>query len=342
MAGTILANTLLNAGKSIKVIDNNHNSAATKAAAGLINPITGRYFAKSWNIENLLPIAEDCYRDLEKQLQAQYYTSVNIYRALFTIEDANNWSLRVQDERYEQFASNGEEKCNLYKLTNPTESLALIQRGARVAISKLIQDYKQFLTQKNQLLSETFDFSKLQISTDQVIYKSVQAKGIIFSEGYRLTENPYFKYLPIAPAKGESLILRTKCKWDKSKVLKHQQYLVPISENQLWSGGGFKWKFEDEAPTQDYFDKQSEALRNFVKFDYEIANHLAGVRPCMKDRKPVIGQHPKYNTLFVFNGMGTKGTSLAPWCAKQFVDFLLYNKTISPEVNCERFAKYFD
>ena len=57
IAGTVLSYKLSQRNISHKVLDNNHQSAATHAAAGLINPITGRNYVKSWMIDDLLPEA---------------------------------------------------------------------------------------------------------------------------------------------------------------------------------------------------------------------------------------------------------------------------------------------
>ncbi|MFT5168556.1 MAG: glycine oxidase, partial [Saprospiraceae bacterium] len=48
LAGSLLAYQLLERGKTVQIIDNHHNGASSSIAAGIINPITGRRFAKSW------------------------------------------------------------------------------------------------------------------------------------------------------------------------------------------------------------------------------------------------------------------------------------------------------
>ena len=53
---------------------------------------------------------------------------------------------------------------------------------------------------------------------------------------------------------------------------------------------------------------------------YEIADHWAGIRPATKSRRPILAQHEQYRNLYILNGLGTKGSSLAPYFAKRFVD----------------------
>jgi len=55
LAGSLLAYELMQEGKLVCIVDEHHLGAASAVAAGIINPITGRRFAKSWRIDELLP-----------------------------------------------------------------------------------------------------------------------------------------------------------------------------------------------------------------------------------------------------------------------------------------------
>ena len=69
----------------------------------------------------------------------------------------------------------------------------------------------------------------------------------------------------------------------------------------------------------------------------KVEEHLAAIRPAVKDRRPFLGQHPKYPNLIIFNGLGTKGASLGPFWAKHLVDFLVYDRGLDSAVNINRF-----
>jgi len=68
-----------------------HKGDSTPVAAGLINPITGRRFVKSWWIDKVMPFAEHRYLDLEKLLGGSYLQKMNIVRVFHKPEDENNW-----------------------------------------------------------------------------------------------------------------------------------------------------------------------------------------------------------------------------------------------------------
>jgi len=75
--------------------------------------------------------------------------------------------------------------------------------------------------------------------------------------------------------------------------------------------------------------------------DYEVVGHEAGVRPTVKDRKPLVGQHPNYKNLFVLNGFGSHGIMIAPWAAAQLFGCIEKGEELLPEVDINRFAKFY-
>ena len=80
LAGTMLGWELERAGISFVIADSGHASAATSAAAGIINPITGRRLVKSWRIETLLPEARAVYHDFEAELGVTLWRDMRVRR----------------------------------------------------------------------------------------------------------------------------------------------------------------------------------------------------------------------------------------------------------------------
>ena len=81
-----------------------------------------------------------------------------------------------------------------------------------------------------------------------------------------------------------------------------------------------------------------EKLKTLINLPYTILKHEAGVRPSVIDRRPVIGCHPKFKNIFVFNGLGTKGVMLAPYFANQFVENLKNGTKLQVDVDISRFS----
>ncbi len=159
---------------------------------------------------------------------------------------------------------------------------------------------------------------------------------MIFCEGHQARFNPWFSYLPFVPSKGEMLQISIPGV-SLNDIAKHKSYLVPLENNSYWIGATYEWNeltdTAGEAGTQQLIDSLSEVL----KVPFELEKVHAAIRPTVKDRRPFLGSHPQHNRLLIFNGLGTKGTSLGPYWADHFCQFLLGKGELSEEVNIERF-----
>src|SRR5688500_10475254 len=68
ICGSFLSRNLLNAGKTVVVIDEPKSSSSTKVASGVINPVTGRRLVKTWMIDEVLPFAKHAYLQFGAEL----------------------------------------------------------------------------------------------------------------------------------------------------------------------------------------------------------------------------------------------------------------------------------
>ena len=104
-------------------------------------------------------------------------------------------------------------------------------------------------------------------------------------------------------------------------------------------GATYAWDDLSEEPTEAGASELHNKLKQLISCDYNLIKHEAGIRPSSIDRRPIIGAHPQHKNLFIFNGLGTKGVMLAPYFAKNFVNFYLEKESIHEEVNVKRFYK---
>src|SRR5262245_55893386 len=72
LAGTALAWQLRRRGRSVLVVDRESGNSASRLAAGLITPVTGKRMAKSWRWDELYPAAVAFYRWLEAETGTSY------------------------------------------------------------------------------------------------------------------------------------------------------------------------------------------------------------------------------------------------------------------------------
>ena len=335
LVGSILAFKLSQQGKTFKIIDNNHAHASSKLAAGLVNPITGRRFLKSWMIDDLLPVAKKTYQDIESQLSIRILRERCIHRSLISIEAENDWHAKTSIDGYKDYIKTSDRLEEMSNLVKDQYLYARIENCYQVDLKLFIDQYRHIAMQNEYLIEEQFDYDKLNIGKEKIQYKGLSAKRIVFCEGYKAIENPFFKYLPFGPVKGEVIHFKLQTAIIDS-IVKHIQYIVPQSDGVYWSGGGYNWSDISQNPTSQYLEKWKNDMNGYLKTPYKIINHQAGVRPATQDRKPLLGRHPKYKALYILNGMGTKGTSLAPYFTNELLSFIHEGKPILNHVNIRR------
>ncbi len=348
LAGSLLAYCLLQKGCKIVVIDaftegvayQNYTSSSS-IAAGVINPITGKRYVKSWRIDELLPEAREMYQAIEKLLKIPIWQERLLVRTLQNIEDENQWLLRSS---YVDYAAYCSEKCTpsvseQFEGTIHEEfhSFAEIKNAAQVHVPALVKHFRQHLIAQNCYFQDHFDYNDCILKEKSVFYKEFKAEKIIFCEGAKGVDNPYFKWLPFNLDKGELLIVKIP-NFNLNNIFKHHISIVPLGDDLYWVGATNDWHFADDQPTESNKQLIVKELQSILKLPFEIIDHQAAIRPTVKDRRPFIGFHPDFEVVAIFNGFGTKGASLIPYWAKHFSSVLLRGGEVDKEVNIERYA----
>jgi len=189
-----------------------------------------------------------------------------------------------------------------------------------------------------------FEYEALQIvDNQQVAYKGVRARGVIFCEGARAqAHNPYFGRLPFWCTKGEVLLVHLPEYELGERIMKHKGVLLaPMQQAGLfWLGSTYERDAADLQPTEQaraYLLEQLQAGWRLGRV--EVLEHLSAVRPTVRDRRPYLGCHPVHRNIFIFNGLGAKGTYLAPYFAPSIAAFVLRGEPLPKEVNILRLGK---
>ena len=336
IGGTLISWFLKQRGKSYFFVDNNHFQAASKIAAGVINPITGRKYVKSWRIEEFLPFAEKTYTELSAYMGLQAAYKKDIYRGLYSIQDENTWEARKSDPIAGQYIVDNPDTKEYEGKINGILSYGVLHGGLQVQLPAIVKEYRNRLKAENLILEEKMDHDDLIIVNQGVEYKNIRAKHIIFAEGYHSQFNPYFKYLPFEPAKGDVLIIKIEGTPFRN-ILRHKVFIAPIDDVHYWVGSDYRWKFEDDSPNLEKKAQMVEILDKILNVPYEIVAHIAGIRPCVKGRRPFLGRHPKFSNMSIFNGLGTKGASLGPYWANHLIAHLEDADKLDIEVDINRF-----
>lgn len=336
IAGSMLSWFLMKENRKLLVIDELNDSSATHIASGITNPITGRKFVKTWLANDLIPFSQSIYKEFEILFNAPLYHPISIIKLFDSIKAQNDWSIRCSSPGYTTYIKNEQVVfLDPAKVKNDFGGFE-ITGGSRVDASAFLTHYRKLLQQKESLLHEPFRFDDLNVHNDYVEYKGKKAKRIIFCEGANAIENPYFKFLPFQLAKGECLILKID-DFYADRVINGEVFIMPTSvKDEYYIGSTHEWHFDNNQPSDKGKNELLGNLSTVLQAPYQILQHKAAIRPTVKDRRPFIGFHPEYKNVGVFNGMGTKGISLAPFFAQHFANHLVKGNDIMREVDIGR------
>lgn len=333
IAGSMIAHFLLKQHKSILVIDKFNPNSASNIAAGVVNPITGRYMVKTWMIDDILPFAKKIYNELEQELNASFFYEQDIYKVFSSEEVADIWNKKKTKREYQDY---------LGDIVNIEDDVIKAPFGAGVIkqccwldVPKFIKYFRNFLKENNNIVEEEFNNTQLNV-TNIIKYKNIIADKIIFCEGYSAYKNPFFKFVPFSLAKGEHFIIHSK-QLKTDKIINKNIFIIPKGNNLYNVGATFIWNDVLECVTEEGRAEIQEKLGKIISAEYSIMEEKAGIRPTIKDRRPVLGSHPMYKNVYIFNGMGTKGVSIAPYFASYLTDHLSTNFDIFNEISVKRF-----
>ncbi len=339
IAGSLLSWFLMQHNQKVLVIDKFNPSSASKIASGIIKPITGRRFVKTWLADELLPFSLDVYRNFEAFFNERFFYPATFTKLFDSVKEQNDWSARCESDDYKPYLTNSNlVYLDKEKVKNNFGGFE-INGGYRLEPEKFLMLYRAYLQSKNALIDEEFSFADLTVTDTVVTYKDHQAQKIIFCEGANAIHNPYFKFLPFQLAKGECLYLDIK-DFYPDKILNSEIILMPLPEkDRYYLGATHEWHFDDDQPTEKGRNELMGNLNATINVPVEIKDHKGAIRPTVKDRRPFMGFHPDFANVGIFNGMGTKGISLAPYFGKHFTESMLNQTPLMKEVDIKRFLK---
>ena len=339
IAGTNLAFQLLKNQIPFHVFDQPAQVPnASAIAAGIINPITGRKFVKSWMIETLLPQALSTYHQMESLLEAPLITSIPVLRALTSQGEYSDWEGRLSNSAYQPFMAETSNIGNTSSLLHPTVGYGQVLQSARIDTAALIPLFKNYLLQQSKISIEPFQYDQVQIHPEYLTYQNFKTQHLIFAEGAGIQKNPFFPSDLIRPNKGQVLIIHTpNATTTLDRIVKQSIFVVPILKSTYWIGSTNENHYSTFQPTPEGKAHLVGKLQKVFMPKYAIVNHLSGLRATVKDRRPILGTHPDHPRIHLFNGMGTKGASLAPYWSEQLLNHILSNQPLDSIVSYHRF-----
>jgi glycine/D-amino acid oxidase-like deaminating enzyme len=334
LAGISFAETALQNEKTILVLDNNSQNSS-KIAGGLYNPVILKRFSEVWQAQEQLVLMNEFYTLLEKKLNCKVDFKRPILRKFFSIEEQNNWFAASDKVALAPFLSTQLISKKYPGIDSPYGYGEVLHTGY-VDTALLLNKYREYLKQNNLFLEESFDYNSLQIENEAIRYKDIQAKHIIFAEGFGIHSNPYFKHLPLDGTKGELFIIKA-FQLDLDVIVNTSVFILPLGDNLFKVGATYNWKDKTDLPTEEGKIELEERIKEIITCDFEIVEHFAGVRPTVKDRRPLVGTLQNYESIHILNGLGTRGVMLGPAMAKALFENIELQIPLNREIDINRF-----
>jgi glycine/D-amino acid oxidase-like deaminating enzyme/23S rRNA U2552 (ribose-2'-O)-methylase RlmE/FtsJ len=302
--------------RSVIVIDKAQSNTASRVAAGLITPVTGRRMTVAPGFPSLRHAARQFFRRVEEHSGATLLR-VTPARRLFQDDEerdryieTSNQSLAVETEPFADAAG------LLVGFDMP--------RAMRLDVPRFLDATRRALQERGTWIAGDICCDDLVPEQDSIRVPRLQiaARRVAFCTGWTGLPNPWFPGVPDGPARGEILRVRLRDK-APDRILHRGIWLVPevTSEsgpaNEFLLGATYDRSDLTSGPTEQGRTELLAGLAGLTNETPEIVDHLSAVRAGQRDRQPVARLSADDRRIGILNGLGSRGALLAPALAER-------------------------
>jgi glycine oxidase len=300
LAGTCLGLEFFERGIPFRIVDPGFGGS-TRVAAGLVNPLTGKNFQPSWLINEFHPHALDFYRKLERRFGVVLWHGLPVMRLAETEQEWRKISSKLDFPEVKPWISG-----KLEAVTPPGFFQHVILRGGGWLDTRRFLEVTRAFFKQERVLEQGMEDTNL------------EQEGRVLCEGAQgLMENQLGTH---RCAKGEILTLKADWSGDFIRV-GAGGWLIPIGDGTFRAGSTYEWNALDDKPTPQGSERISGIARKLGGDDFEIIEHVAGIRPILRRSQPLIGKNAAGD--WVLNGLGSKGSLYAPRMSKMLADWMI-------------------
>tara|TARA_Y100000741_G_scaffold333468_1_gene290101 strand:+ start:619 stop:1668 length:1050 start_codon:yes stop_codon:yes gene_type:complete len=337
IASLSFAFKLIKEKKDFIIIDIPETNSTFQSGA-VLNPTILKRYTISWKGSEFLKFAKEFYVEFENEYNVKVFDEIMIHRYFSRKQEQNDWIVASGLRSLENYLDDNIiiNDDNTFLLKN---GYGIIKNTAKIYPKLLLDTFKLGL-KTNNFIAKKFDYSKLKIFNQYVEYDNITSKKIVFCEGVGIKNNIFFNYLPIKSLKGEYLIINAP-KLSSDFILKSSIYIIPLQKEVFWVGSTFDFNDKSQKKTKKVYNFLLSKLNSFISVPFEVIDHKIGFRPVVKDRRPILGRHPKYDNLILFNGLGTRGLMLAPLLSKWLYEYISEDKELYNEISINRYEELY-
>jgi len=334
IAGSVMALTLNSKGHQVKIFDTAEHNSSSVVSAGICNPITGKKQKLTWRAADFFEFSSKFYIDLERILDTKFYQSLPIYRILNNVGEQNSWSTAQLDESLKPFISkNTFHSLDGASYVNPFGCIG-VEQGGWLNMIDFLQHVRNYFSSTDSFVNSRFVYNHVEKTDHLFKYGDDSAENIIYCTGLEVGD--LWSNLPFTPMRGE--ILTISCpKAVNNAIVIGGCFVLPLGNDLYRVGSTYDWR-NTEVVTTDAGRQEIELkLQKFLKLPYRVVDHDVGLRPAVKDRRPLIGQHESEPNVYLLSGLGSKGVSMAPKLAEWLYSLMEFDLEPPFETNLKRY-----
>lgn len=308
-AGTTLAWHLIDRGLRVLILDPGAPVTASRIAAGLMTPITGQRNVVTEEFEHFLTAASAFYRRTEARTGTRFFFERDAVRLFQNEREQRAFSRRALRPDYRRFLLSPQPEPLLPPGLADTSGGGFAMRSAQLDVPGYLAASRAALDVRTLEIDwredVTFDRQRVRVG-------GWSARWLISCEGYAASRNPFFSWIPFNAAKGDILTVRFEGPLPPLSLHKGI-WLAPSADPAVFRlGSTYDWSRFDEEPDPAARATLESKLKGFILRPYRVISHDAAVRPIISLSRPRLGLHPRFPQLAYFNGLGSKGSLIAP------------------------------
>lgn len=317
------------------MVDAPSDNTSSRIAAGIFNPVTGRKMTKTWLADQLYPALHQYYREAERATGATFFHPLPVYRPFLSVEEQNEWMGKSSDPAYAPFIMKVLGETSHSGVNDPLGGL-LLQQCGYLDTNSYVEGVRKLMMREQHYIGDRVELSALQVRDEGVSFEEYTAAKAVFCTGVH--GNPWFDWLPVRPLKGETLEIRTALR--TGRIVNRGAYLVPQGQN--WRAGATYSQADNMPGTTEASRRELvAAIEELIHLPFEVTAQQWGFRPTTPNRRPMLGRHPHHHRLWIFNGLGTKGVSIAPYFSKVLIDAIENGTPLNKDVDIERYKSLY-
>ncbi|WP_127845191.1 NAD(P)/FAD-dependent oxidoreductase [Psychroflexus aestuariivivens] len=337
IAGLTFSNRLQQNNLSFDVISDS-SQKSSRVAGGVLNPVALKRYKLAWNADSFLREAISFYKSITYPSTSDF-EPVPIHKIFSSIQDQNDWMLASDNFQLSSFL-NDELVINNPEISKNYKS-GIVKHTFLLDLKNILERKESEFLKNSCFIKASFDYEKIDIQNNKITYQNNTYRYIVFCEGFGVVQNPYFNWLPIYGNKGEYIIFHAPDLNSNHTILKSKYFIIPVGNDCYKFGATYSRDNLNDIPTPKARSQLKENLSALLNCNFEIVDQIAGVRPTVSDRKPILGKHPKYQNMYVFNGFGSRGIISAPSLSKDLLLHITKNQTLDKDVDISRFLKFY-